>query len=283
MEPQIDQEPLPMLTLPSTPQQPAAQAEPQLPEQVKRTNRNQYKLTDMSNISKTIFEIGNAVRIKGHTAKRYNFNDLPALTKLFYATYLTGWRIGEAVCEPQPRVVEVFAYKGYNFVQVERCNEKHFVRGKREILTSNILVEDEWDAQMFQYCFDGGVNMNFSNFLNRFRGFSSNHLTLLIKRNFKANQITEDGLRTIKEAAISPHQLRHWRTYSLRVNHGHEPESVQRIMGWRDPKFVNYYSAVMKATNSIQQLVLMDKHLEYLKRTDTPKYQVTNRLKDLTS
>jgi hypothetical protein len=262
-------------------------------------NKNQWFFTDLSNVSRKIYEIGRATAAQAYSGKGKNrFQDTPALVKTFYLTFELGERIGENLQTPRPRVVSVFPFKGINIVKIERVNEKNFEHykvgapnkigrptfkgvGNREVITVNIPIDEEYDNKIWSYIFDNGSSMNLD-FLKVFGGYENRaRLSQLIERNFRAN--LTDGEKIYKNAGITPHILRHMRDYNLRVNKGYPPESVQKIIGWHNEKMMHYYLMINKTLKDEEQLQFLEPRFLRMKQENIPKFRIGEGLADLSS
>lgn len=257
----------------------------------KKKYKNNWYLSNLQNVSKTIFEIGKQVRLEGfETQAKNRYANRAGLVKLFYFLYLTGSRVGEGIRPPMPKAT-IDDYQGRTIIKILKQNEKHFMTADktvREIMTQQIILEDEWDTQMFNYIFDDGATPNLS-FLQSFQcstGLSQEdydrhrkQISNLIESNFKTDLTdgtydNEGKLKIYKKAGIVPHILRHLRTYNLLINKGHDEKYVQSYFGWNTADMIDTYLYIKNKLREMDQLQLLDKHFNYLDQTRRPKFKI---------
>ena len=242
----------------------------------KKTYKSKFFLTNMSNISKSIYEIGKKKRGEIYLRKgKQQFHNYSAMVKLFYLTYLTGARIGEMIRnDPAPKA-EVIGYKGYTIVKITRQNQKNFQKSdktKREIIISNFPVDEEFEVLMWTYIFDNGTNNNLD-FLASFGGYEKRSaISHLIESNFRTD--LTDGEKIYKQAGISPHILRHLRDFNLRVNKGYPREVVKKLIGWHTEDMMDYYLQTTKTLRDMEQLQMLNQHFSSLEQQRIPKYKI---------
>lgn len=256
---------------------------------------------DLRNTPKLICEIGARFREgilddeRDDTGRRIASNP-PLACKYIYFLYLTGSRIGEPLLHPFPKVKleqTTIKDKTIDIMKVERVNEKHFSdkvfledqgtytnrfgktaerkvvdidASKRSMITQQLPVDNEWDAQMWKYVLGRERSdlmavesvVDFSSFgtYEEARKPLGNYIT----RNFRTD--LTDGEHIFKDEGILPHMLRHLRAFNFLVERGYSETLVQSFFGWDRREMVSYYVYIRKMLDAQHQLELLRKQMD---------------------
>ncbi len=263
-----------------------------------------YKSTlypaDLKNTPKLIWDIGMEFRkevLSKESEKDGRIASNPPMAcKYFYFLYLTGSRIGEPLLQPFPKVKleqTTIKDKTLDIMKVERVNEKHFAekvylenqgtyknrfgaiaekkivnieKSKRAVITQQIPIETEWDAQMWKYvlgrersdliAIESMVDFSYFGSYEFARKALGNYIT----RNFRTD--LTDGEHIFKDEGILPHMLRHLRAFNFLVERGWSDTLVQSFLGWDRREMVEYYVYINRMLGAKHQLDLFRKQFK---------------------
>jgi integrase len=264
---------------------------------VKKRNeyRNQWWPSNMDNVSKLVWEIGQEFsnsRIDdydnqtGKSARKVRpgslgtVSDDPTLaTKAFYFLYLTGARLGEILQAPYPRcqLMPAFRFKNgatKDVILVTRLNEKHIDKktGEREMLQSAIPVFNVYEERMWHYVLGSSKEFWQDVVLTDFEKLGGYKRQAAFSkyciRHFKTRMQSRLNEKSSLEG-ISPHQLRHFRTYFLRINQGFDDRLTSGFFGWSSMTMVTHYSRLKADLKLIAQLELLKN--QYMPIANNPK------------
>jgi len=215
------------------------------------------------NISEVIYKIGQDYlkKVKERTTNEKKIGKACLLVKALYFIYLTGSRVSEVFIK-NPKLTyfkeKVNTEKGVKtleFVKVERVLEKHFLNKKenvRQDIIQIIPANYDYEAEMWSSIFDHFIyGKEFTLDLSGIAkpGTKKENLRIILRRlmvqNFKVKQKNPLTGEMIEEG-ITPHALRHWRAFNLRVERGWEEIAVTRTLGWTSPKMIYYYVDILQ-------------------------------------
>jgi hypothetical protein len=274
--------------------------------------KNQLFLTDLGNVSESIYKIGRDFRERSMESLKYKGNNPALYTKLFYFDYFSASRSGEPLLEPYPQV-SIEIRKGWPYAHIKKLNLKHFVNpqyqclhcpdllpshkaivehlkgqhplaspqgaykkiGDREEITQNILIETMPERLMIDYILDGQTSA-----LPRTIDFSElggykarTKINHAMQAAFKAD--LTDGNTIYKETGITPHILRHLRIYDLAIIKGLDDYTIQSYLGWSSRDMIEEYLYIKRMRMDQVQLQRIDKRIDYLERTNIGKPRIT--------
>jgi hypothetical protein len=246
---------------------PAIQVEPP---KKKTLYKNRLWFTTLSNVSKTIYTIGDEACKKSFMKVRSNGMAVVPFVKLFYLDYLDAGRISEHLLDPLPKCKPV-SFAQREFMNVVKINEKHFEeyervkmrpngtwiykgKGKREMVNQYIPIDDEYEKKMWLYITDSGTNYTLD-FLEEIRKIHRTNITHGFNRMFK-HDLT-DGKKVYRNAGINPHILRHSRVFNLLINKRYPKEYIGPFLGWNIRQLddmLDTYTYIREQLNGIMQL-----------------------------
>ena len=259
----------------------------------KRDYRNDWWLKDLSDISKSILNIGKQYRFNIYTAKSDGRRRMNAtmLTQLFYSLYLTGARVGEFL--KKPPLFRQFQDEDYTWVHVEKLNEKHFTEyeqsgttatgrpvfshkpgAQNKVMPQNIPIDTEAEREMWDFIFEGNQygterKMDFSPICPYEKRTT---ITAAFKSSFKAD--LTDGEHIYRQAGIVPHMLRHLRVYNMKFNKGYDDSLVQSYLGWSSREMIEHYTYILRQIKDEEQIRQVKKYL-------APRIQPAPKLTDI--
>lgn len=259
----------------------------------KKYGNNLY-LTDLSNISKEIYQIGLRRQMQLMKLKTPGNSKNPTnLTKLFYLTYQTGARIGELIRDPYPKMT-VANYKKWTIMHVDKINEKHWkekkhldqITGKidrygnnikktdfensvREWMPQNIPIDDVSDKLMWDFITDDGGSLN-NTWLKDYTYSQRQSLHHRFAYSFRA-RLTDGSITKVR--GITPHILRHLRAYNLLFNKGYEMSFIQAFFGWTKAQMLtDHYVYIKNALKNREQMQILERMLDGRKGQSITEY-----------
>jgi integrase len=235
-------------------------------------NRNRFILVEEGdNISEVIYRVGQEYlkKVNENTKNEKRIGKACLLVKALYFIYLTGSRVNEVfIKEPKltyfkEKIKTEKGIKEIEFVKVERVLEKHFLNRKENIhqdIIQIIPANYGYEADMWSYIFDHFIygkeyTLDLSGIAKP--GTKKENLRIILRRlmvqNFKLKQ-KNPLTGEIVEEGITPHALRHWRAFNLRVEKGWEEIEVTRTLGWSSPKMIYYYIDILQGVQEKELL-----------------------------
>ena len=220
-------------------------------EKIQKKNDNDLYLTDLSNVSRTIYNCGqeglqDMLESKERVLKSYPYPI--TLTKLFYFLYFSGARLGEGLkCDRIITYVLDTTINDNKVSYIEKYNLKHFKNaqdradGKNTYTVENIPLDGEYDKKIWDFLMQSKDDKNkdgkiLSKEFKVFGEYPKNqpNMSAVIKRHFKTT--LTDGENTDYQG-ITPHILRHLRFYNVKINKGYPDDLIQSYFGYWNVEF----------------------------------------------
>ena len=206
------------------------------------------------------FEQKYATKWKGRHIKRPT--DLERFVLWLYAT---GSREGEPFLKPYPKI-SILKPRNlpWKVVKITRPIEKSFTRThEHEIIEQHIPIFDATEDALWRKILDDYESIDLDDLFERMskhfygkKGRSGN-LSMIIQRNFRADQRTEQGeLR--RNAPILAHSLRHHRVYNWKLERELSDDLIANLIGWKRTAMVNYYAYLSRAIKEQAQLQALE-------------------------
>lgn len=216
-----------------------------------RRNQNKWYFQDLQTpICEQVWKIGQQyynLMQDPQARPRHRIKNPAALVKLLYWIFLTGSRQQEAFLEPYPRLTIVNKDNETRAI-IWHVNEKHKKAGKRDEVQAMIPIFDEWEQKMWNFVTSGGTEFEASQIFqyDSWKSSANNNITAIFKANFKTTLIDPETRKSYKNMGISPHQLRHMRSYNVLINHEmyKNRELVKLWFGWSSDLMISYYAHV---------------------------------------
>ena len=235
-------------------------------------NRNRLILVEEGDdTSEVIYRIGQEYlkKVNENTKNEKKIGKACLLVKALYFIYLTGSRVNEVFIK-KPKLTyfkeKIKTEKGtkeIEFVKVERVLEKHFLDREKYIHQDMIQIIPAnygYEADMWSYIFDHFIygkeyTLDLSGIARL--GTKKESLRKILRRlmvqNFKLKQKNPLTGEVVEEG-ITPHALRHWRAFNLRVEMGWGEIEVTRTLGWSSPKMIYYYVDILQGVQEKELL-----------------------------
>lgn len=228
-----------------------------------RRNANDWVFANMGvNISKQVWEIGERYHKKFREEKARHQNTHPInLLRYWYFLYLTGSRLTEPLAiGPERPIIELLNEGGLPYVHVHKVNAKHMdANGKsRQMMDQAIPIFNEYERDMWSTITDGGLQTNIDEIFKfkEWKSLKHDNINCLIKTNFKTDLKDPSG-NLHRNAGITPHILRHMRTFNVIVNEGLHEIQVVKMFGWTNSRMIYYYAhirTVLEMRNQVEVL-----------------------------
>ena len=218
----------------------------------KRIYRTAWFFADHKNLDKTIYAILESYLNQG---KYSRFQELWA--KYFAVCYLGGFRRIEPFLSKV--VIDREVDGEMKYYHLVKTNAKHFkssrkvdnhrVYGERMRLPLLFTPANKWEASMWEFVAPHQREiLDFSPLLGgplswRSLADISRKFSMRFRGKITNGQITEEN------GGVTPHMLRHARTYDLHIIEGYPDYVVQRIMGWNKRDMIDRYEDIRAALN----------------------------------
>lgn len=241
----------------------------------KREYKNHLYLKDLSDISKTIYGIGEKFKLQVASGWNLGRGQNPINNiKAFYFIYLTGSRIGEILREPYPKLYKDSLYITkeskrieIQVIKVTKQNEKHWKNKKdgiRETIEQNIPLsntnyEMESERKMWDFITSDGNSMDLTQLFESLGGYGKRtNISHFMERHFKTT--LTDGTNEYTNEGLRPHILRHLRVFSFLYDHQYDKDLVQKWLGWNNDEMFDEYVYIQKQLGTDIQRKLLKKH-----------------------
>lgn len=230
-----------------------SRAEGETPYKPLRKNKNSWYFLNRKDPCKEVWEMGQRYYLPYQKAlETGDKSKLPrrrakspvALVKLLYWVYLTGARQQEAFRRPYP-TISIVNKEGETRVISTHLNQKQ--KKKDDRVVAVMPVFDEYEQKMWNFITDGGEETQAERIFmyKEWRSTNGDNISKLFKRAFKTSLInSEDPEEKVhRNEGITPHILRHMRSYNVLINHGmqRERELVKLWFGWKSDSMLDYY------------------------------------------
>ena len=218
----------------------------------KRIYRTAWFFVEHKNLDKTIYNILEGYLNQG---KYSRFQELWA--KYFAVCYLGGYRRIEPFLSKV--VIDKEEDNGMKYYHLVKTNAKHFksirkVNGKkiyseRERIPLLFTPANEYEAAMWEFA--APHQREIIDFTPLLGSPLSRQSLADVSRKFSMRfraKIT-NGQITEQNGGITPHMLRHARTYDLHIIEGYPDYVVMKIMGWTNRDMIDFYEDIKAALN----------------------------------
>lgn len=217
-----------------------------------RRNMNSWVFANLgTNISDQVWEIGQAYKQAtttppGEKLRRHHHSHPIQLLKFFYFVYLTGSRISEPTAGgAEAPTVDLFNEKGVAWVEVNKVNSKHKSPDGigRQMISQLFPVFNVSEQKMWNFITDGGLQTNVREMFQfaDWKSLKHENLNCLFKTNFRTDLKDPSG-NLSKDTGITPHILRHMRTFNVLINYGVDRSLVKDWFGWKNTRMIDYYA-----------------------------------------
>lgn len=245
--------------------------------------RNRWYFHNRQDPCKLVWELGQKYYDLMQDKKkrpRRRVKNPAALVKLLYWYWLTGAREREAFIKPYPKL-SIINIENETRAIIEHINEKHWKDGQREVVRAAIPIFDEWEQSMWNFITDGGQETQAEKIFQyeTWKSTEQSLITKLFKYAFKTTLVDPKNGNVYRNEGISPHILRHMRSYNVLFNHGmykRGREIIKLWFGWDDDYMLDYYAHIKELmVISDQESILRKENLLTNFKIDASKYLFT--------
>ena len=218
----------------------------------KRIYRTAWFFVEHKNLDKTIYNILENYLNQG---KYSRFQELWA--KYFAVCYLGGFRRVEPFLSKV--AIDKEEDNGMKYYHLVKTNAKHFksirivndhkVYGERDRIPLLFTPANKYEAAMWEFV--APHQREIIDFTPLLGGILSRQSLADISRKFSMRfraKIT-NGQITEQNGGVTPHMLRHARTYDLHIIEGYPDYVVMKIMGWDNRDMIDFYEDIKAALN----------------------------------
>jgi Phage integrase family. len=218
----------------------------------KRIYRTAWFFVEHKNLDKTIYDILESYLNQG---KYSRFQELWA--KYFAVCYLGGFRRVEPFLSKV--AIDKEEDNGMKYYHLVKTNAKHFksirivndhkVYGERDRIPLLFTPANKYEAAMWEFV--APHQREIIDFTPLLGGILSRQSLADISRKFSMRfraKIT-NGQITEQNGGVTPHMLRHARTYDLHIIEGYPDYVVMKIMGWDNRDMIDFYEDIKAALN----------------------------------